>query len=212
MKKFLLGIFLSVLLVTNTALAMTFFQPLEIGSIAVEPSGKISIEGASSHNLTYTQTLNDKKYYAPEGTAFWGDGADGLYYIFEKYPPRFGGKYKNFPINITTNTTIYRIDNDGKFTPYLLKNTGNDVRNTQYILLGRLQDGSWVKYFDTAELKAQYFGENTYANQDGVRCQDDAIIIELKNVRDNKVVGELRFKWNDAAQWFGIEHVKQQGA
>lgn len=42
-------------------------------------------------------------------------------------------------------------------------------------------------------------------------CKEDMIIIEYDNYNPNTKrmykEGEFRFKWDDAAQWFGIEQV-----
>ena len=208
MKKIFVAVVVSVLFVAQSAFAMTFQQPVEIGSIFIEPSPGIAIRGASYNSGKPVEKVrNETKYRG--GVARWGNETDGLYCHYEKYPFHFGGKDKNFPINIMVHTSIYRINNDGDISLYLLNNTGNDARGTFYVLLGRRQDGTWVQYFNTRDLKTEYFGKDmyVYANYDGARCQGDTIIIEFKNVRGNNVIGEFRFKWDEAAQWFGVEQI-----
>ena len=90
-----------------------------------------------------------------------------------------------------------------------------EIRGESYILLGMQSDGKWVKYFDTRDIKKKYFREAT-ARKDipcFVRGQSkgDTISVVYQRVNSNTKrladEGEFRFKWDDGAQWFGIEQV-----
>jgi len=36
----------------------------------------------------------------------------------------------------------------------------------------------------------------------------DTLIIEYKSLSGDKKIGEFRFKWDEAAQWFSVEQIK----
>lgn len=90
---------------------------------------------------------------------------------------------------------------------------------TIYVLLGRRSDGVFVKYFDMEDINVKYFGlqKSTYGTTKGLRspwyrnchCQDDTIVIEYERFVGKNFckAGEFRFKWNESAQWFGVEQV-----
>ena len=219
MKKIFVAVVMSVLFVAQTALAMTFQPPVEIGSIFITPSDGIIIKGSSYNSAKPFKKFQNETTYQ-SGVARWGDETTGLYYIFEKYPPNFGGKDKNFPINIMVHNSIYRINNDGNVTLYLLRSEGSMAGTTNYVLLGRRADGVFVKYFDMNEINVTYFGlqKDIYGTTWGrsspwyknCRCQGDTIIIdyERSHGRSGYVKeGEFRFKWDEAAQWFGVEQI-----
>lgn len=185
------------------AATMQFSQPVEIGTIVYPPSKGINIT-----NATYNTGKNIGKNLYENGVARWGDSKTGLYFYYDKYPAHFGGKDKNFSVNVMVAISINKIDNNKNFTLYLLQNDGNASFARSYILIGRLPDGKWVKFFDTTEIKKQYLG-NTRDGLTNAYCKDDKIIIGYNN-GDYRAPdkGEFRFKWDEAAQWFSVEQIK----
>ena len=85
----------------------------------------------------------------------------------------------------------------------------------QINIIGRQKDGKWVSYIDSSVLTDKYFnGLQSYKSSDGVhydspQIKDDTLIIPYEYQIQFKVVtkGEFRFKWDDKAQWFGVEQV-----
>ena len=233
MKKIFVAVVVSVLFVAQTALAMTFQQPVEIGGIGFPigaPYHGYVIKGATQndgkpYNEPNTHLANKVSYQ--NGTAQFGDGADALYcqYVYAvppsknddwKYALKFGGK-NNYAVALDSiYKMIFKIDTDEGLTLYML----NAQSGTPHInIIGRQKDGKWVSYIDTRKISEIYFGGNeAYKGNDGVsydrhpQFQGDTIIIPYTCYARNgggRVLsqGEFRFKWNDAAQWFGVEQI-----
>ena len=63
------------------------------------------------------------------------------------------------------------------------------------------RNGTWVKYFDTLDMRKQmpqeFYLENFYA-------EGDTIIFLYKQWQQENFC-ELRYKWNENNQWFGVE-------
>lgn len=205
MKKFF-GLLVLLLMITSNCFAITFSQLVEVGNVTFPPAKGVLIRGASYSTLTKIGDWQGENLYTAEGLARWGNESNGLYYFFEKYPPRFGGKDRNFSVNSMVMTSINQIKNDGNITLYLLRNDGHATFARNYVLLGKRQDGTWVKYFDSDDLKKKYCGTTNRTIFDNAYCRGDTIIIKYNNDR-NSHVGEFRFKWDDKAQWFSVEHI-----
>lgn len=253
MKKFFVGVVLSVLLVANSAFAITFSQPVKIGWMFGTPMGGFVINGATQNNgdlfrMRNGKTIDPKTYKATvygKGVAQFGTGVDSLYlhYDFYKYGVNygkgFGGNYQEGAKNgvkfggknderlisfdkqiFETSCAIEKIGTNENLALYMLIYSPA-VGSQDYILLGRRADGGWVKYFDMESINVKYFGlsRNNYGTTMGnrcsviyekYRCQGNTIIIEYKrlNGRSGYVkAGEFRFKWDEAAQWFGVEQI-----
>ena len=84
------------------------------------------------------------------------------------------------------------------------------------IIIGKRQDGRWVKYIDSKNISKSYFGNKDGYKEDGgifykqPICSGSTIIIPYcrwywKGLSSNE--GEIHLKWDDKAQWFGIEQV-----
>lgn len=221
---------------SNICFGMTFSQPMPIaGQIGAEFQKKnegILIENAvfNNGNIIEKKLSYDKKrtkIYYDKGIAQFGSGEDVLYAHYDMHAPDkniyFGGKEKNnaFPLLVTTNwqgEKFYKIKSDSDITLYLIT-CGWDMYGKDYYLLGRLNDGKWVKYIDSHEFSKNYFEtkkdvtgrevvqEPAYSD---LKVQGDTIIIAYSTgggrVAPTKL-GEFRFKWDDDAQWFGIEQV-----
>ena len=84
-------------------------------------------------------------------------------------------------------------------------------------MIGRQKDGKWVSYVDSKNLSDLYFsGNEAYKASEGVhyetpQFQGDTMVIPytFSSESGRRIVtnGEFRFKWDEVAQWFGIEQV-----
>lgn len=87
----------------------------------------------------------------------------------------------------------------------------------QYILIGRGIDGNWKKYFDTEELCQKYMGRSSDVAIQKIELGNNLIVAYYArsnheydhNFYAGRVNerGEFRFKWNETAQWFSVEHI-----
>ena len=155
----------------------------------------------------------------------YGEGFGGNYQEGAKNGVKFGGKNTErlIPFNqqiFETALSIEKISTDKNFALYMLIYSPA-AGSQNHILIGRGSDGVWVKYFDMENINVKYFGlsKNNYGTTMGnrclityekYRCQGDTIIIGYKRLhgRNGYVKeGEFRFKWDDEAQWFGVEQV-----
>ena len=208
MKKFLLGVVLSVLLVTNAAFAMTFQQPVKIGGIrhSQVSRGGISFENAVENNGT--------------GTARFGDSTDPLYVHVNNnsYVMKFGAKNKSNTITIPAKVyfEIFKLSSNERGNFFVIKDFYDLLETEKYILLGKKKDGTFVKYFDTDEVRKKYFGKQWQGIWfNAIKTQGDTIIISYQRNLDGRQMrtdfaderGEFHFKWDERAQWFGVEQI-----
>ena len=115
--------------------------------------------------------------------------------------PKFGSNEINFPVNVMLDTQIDAIFTDENFIFYLFTNTGYDLESTNFTLLGKKIDGTFIKYFDTAEFEkpaGTYFDRN-------FTCAGDTINFYLK--RNEKIVGRIIFQWNDGTENFMLKEI-----
>ena len=227
-KKFF-GLTLMLLVIASNCFAMTFSQPVKIGGIGFPvqtPYRYHLVDGASYNSGTpYTEApeFAKKRTTYKDGIAVFGSGENALYCQYKqakasatsddwRYALKFGGK-NNYVIAIENQYKyIFKIDTDEGLTLYsIVRNSGSERIN----IIGRQKDGKWVSYIDSEILTKNFFGGNqAYKSTDGAhysspKFENDTIIIEYKyqvkyNITEE---GEFRFKWDDKAQWFGIEQV-----
>ena len=230
MKKFF-GLLVMLMMIASNCLAMTFSQPVKLGGIGFptqSPYRYYFVDGATYNSgKPYVETpqLAEKRTNYKEGIAVFGEDKSALYckYILAlapsksdawKYAIKFGGK-NNYIISTESQyKKIYRIDTDEGLTVYsIVRISGSERIN----IIGRQNDGKWVSYIDSKTLSDKFFGGNeAYKASDGVHYDEpqflnDTIIIpyNFSSVmgRNSVSKGEFRFKWDDKAQWFGIEQV-----
>lgn len=213
--------------------AMIFSQPVDLhGRVVVSSSlhrqnGK---KGFLVDNATYndghicaslksTETWSKKnEVYYDKGTARFGNGDDALYVHYDVYKDDknayFGSKdaSNTFPIFGMAefqSENIYRIETNEGITLYFIT-SGDEVPGYEAYLLGRRKDGVWVKYIDTRSVLENYFGK-TNMNCRMIEVNDDTLIIKFGSpyaMGGKKYIeGAFRFKWDDAAQWFGVEKI-----
>ena len=221
-------------LIAVNCFAMKLEQPVEIGKVSFTPPGYFEIVGATSHNGTpfpqeYIKSSHlDTRKVQPiynRGFAIFGSGSDAicLYYDSGEYRPTAGknriyAKFGDKNINNTIETGagipthINLIKTDSGITFYLLLNIDESgLVGRTHTLLGKRSDGVFVKYFNTYDLKRQYFGRARDIFFSDYRIEGDTIIIgyQRRDSANSRFVdaGEFRFKWDESAQWFGIEQV-----
>ena len=219
MKKIFAFITLMILF-SSTGFAMKFEQPIKIGKIMYPPDGDMVID-----NATYTSNKPNGKFqnfntYPYDTVARFNTGEDSIYvHHIPDYnvPPRFGDENINNSIPIKTGlygVYIFQLKNDSNIKFYLLRTEEADAGFVNWICIGK-RDNKWIKYFDINEVKKTYFGNknerryffsnNSYGK---TYCKNDTIIIEYYHYENNiNKNGEFRFKWDDKAQWFGVEQV-----
>ena len=223
MKKFFVGVVLSVLLIANSALAGTFSQPVKIGEFYWDLNGGFFIKDAAENNgSVYTINRHNIQTYG-RGTARFGDSNDSLYVHYNGYVKPFTGYFgaKNASNTIEiglgeTSATIYAIATNGLGNLYLIKGGGMTfLENCWFILLGRKNDGTFVKYFDTEDIHKRYFPQRFGYWFNDIKTQGDAIVVCYRRNLDGREMsnysadeyGEFRFKWDERAQWFSVEQV-----
>ena len=203
---------------------MNFTGLVSLGGMSYPPWGT-EINGATSNTGTPKKVNagNSKKAdwrnVYESGIAKFGEGDDAIYWHYA--PRRFsyvGDEDENKSIEVKDGlygTSISQIKNDSNNKFYLLYNTEAIASASSYVCLGKTADGKWVKYFDTREITERYFGSpKGWSNVPWYReahCDGDTVVIKYERGKTEEGSirrGELRFKWDDAAQWFSVEHVQ----
>ena len=191
--------------------------------------GGYFIEGASyndGNRIIHGKGGNYETY--GKGIARWGEGKDALYCKYNVDSPedsrglpydnlKFGGK-DNYVVNEILWSSIYKIETNSGITLYILYHTYKF--NIRFYIIGCRQDGKWVKYIDSQSILDKYFGKNLYDwgkesghynFEDVISCKENVIIAPYyRNNGTNGIsrLGEFRFKWDEKAQWFSVEHIK----
>ena len=189
MKKFFaLMTFLLILSAPVSAMNLTIYRDVDwtIG-VSSEPS-TLEIAG-------YTNLEGDFS----KGVAQFGD----LYFHFDSFneSSRFGSRDFANTVPVYTfegRTRIYPLKSDDGREFYLLETeTGG---GGSFKVIGE-RNGKWVKYFDTMDVRKQippdFYLDNFYT-------AGDTIIFDYKESQKENHCA-LRYKWDEAAQWFGVE-------
>ena len=169
-----------------------------------------------------------------KGVARYGNGSDALYAHYNSYNMnndskiRFGGKDINNTVPISSQVfgeEIFKINTSEGMTFYMIHTTYDLPDETWWTLIGMREDGTWAKYIDSDSVTVKYFGEAARAGYayvwkgqsiccDNFRVRGDMIVIEYSRYHKDlgqhgRLIkeGEFRFKWDDKAQWFGVDHV-----
>ena len=224
MKKIFVAVVVSLLFVAQTALAMTFQQPVKIGRIGFPvqaPYHGLIIDGANYNDGTPYREKSNKTTYT-KGTARFGEGTNALWCKYNFEPKnsadcfiKFGGANDFVLTQNITDKEIFQIDNDADLALYA---SYHIYCVTDLKILGKRGD-KWVVYLDSKKLSEKYFGgKDGYKLDGGVlydvpTCAGDTIVVTWRrwhwynNGGISEPEGEMRFKWNDAAQWFGVEQI-----
>jgi len=229
-------------LFNSNVFALTFSQPIKIGEAYITPPDYFAIEGAVYHTgipyknkeyiLSYNLGKKNGVTIFDKGIACFGKNGDELYFHYDARDgrasyqknyfaiSRFGGKDIGNTVDVTASPPGYirMIKSNKKITLYLLSSNSQMVsfRDYEWIhtLIGKREDGKFVKFFDTKELSERFFGNPSIKNTNFSDCtvQGDTVVLKYKHISDldrkgEYESGEFRFKWDDAAQWFGVEKV-----
>ena len=216
MKKILSLFVLMLLAISSNCFAMTFSQPVKIGFIFWSQRGGGFLFQGEDSNDGIKKDYHDyyKKYTYSKGVARYGNGADALYIYYDEAQ----GEYCNVGGNNINNTQrlglfcapIHKITSDEGITLYLIGFLSGPI--DIFDIIGRQKDGKWVKYIDCNDLTINYFGKNElgvakYMQYSVPICQGNTLITKYRYPKSIKDNGEMRFKWDEAAQWFGVEQV-----
>lgn len=201
-------------LLSGNCFAMQFSQPIEIGQIGtILVGGGVSVKSAFYNNGSQYNKKNDPDRYG-KGIAGFGEKNNALYVRYDYYNERdifyFGDKDKNNTIEDKfLHFKLYEINTNEGINIYLLyKSYGPEA---DYLIIGKKDDGRFIKYIDTKEITRRYFGWDgtgvspiVYLD---IYTQGNTLIVPYYHLRNNKSRGEFRFKWDDKAQWFGVEQI-----
>ena len=214
MKKTIFLLIGLVLMLSESCFAMQFYQSEKLGKFYFNQLGHgFMMEGATSNvGSKYTKVRGNSAQGYGKGMAVFGYGKDGLYVSYNAYEqdinPKFGNKDMTsyIRINAITNNQIYKVNSDSGITLYPI------VEGHSYldlVILGKRQDGTFVKYIDSENLTRAYFGLRVHPDYEyyRVRIVGDTIIFPYVIHDKVKREGEFRFKWDEKAQWFGVEKV-----
>ncbi|MBR4907611.1 MAG: hypothetical protein IKZ43_01160 [Acidaminococcaceae bacterium] len=219
--KRVVGMALSLVILSSACYAISFTQPQEIGSFSFVQGGKgaggIRIENASRNKGDYfTQYNKNNSSSYGKGVASFGNGDDALYVHYDVYQ-KVGGlilagnkDIKNTYSVGVLNQVVDIIKSDGGITIYpIISHYGPEK---DYVVLGRQKDGKFVKYFDTESITNNHFGMGRNGMPPVVYTKlavagDTLVLYYSKAGMPARTAGELRFKWDDKAQWFGVEKI-----
>ena len=215
--KVLVVLMLVVVVMSEHCSAMKFSQPVKIGGGVVwSQIGGFMVRDATSNRGEKNYFRAGKAQNFSKGIAQFGTGDTIVYehYDYEKYGTDvlIGGEEvsNTFSIPSIENFSISRIKNDSNTKMFMIE-LGNDVHwEDGYVIFGKKADGRFVKYFNTYEIRNKYFGNSDIAFGDIIFNNDTIIIFyeQQTSPRRYTKVGEFRFKWDDAAQWFSVEQIK----
>ena len=217
-------------MIAANCFAMTFSQPVKLGYIGYtsQPSYKCLPIANATYNDGITEnepvskmyfrdlnidpnSMNVKTYL--KGVAGW-DELFCEYDITKNYNKlKFGGKKNYILTTDSTSKKILKIDNDKRMKFYVLY---HNYCVSHLHILGKQKNGKWVVYIDSKKLSNKYFGgKDAYKEDGGViydepTCREDSIVVTYRRWHwkgTSKPEGEFRFKWDESAQWFGVEHI-----
>ncbi len=204
-------------ILSSNSFAMHFSPPVEIGWMGMsQKGGGFSCKNETSNSGDY-YTVYDKnnKHSYGKGIAKFGAGKDALYIFYDVYQNK---GLVQIGVHNSNNTTTLRILNDWI---YMIKSdewlTLYPIRflygpESDWRIVGSQKNGKFVKYISTLDITEKYFGFDIHSGVSPVLydipiCKGDTIIIKYRGHLSKDNIGEFRFKWDEAAQWFGVEQV-----
>ena len=215
--RLFVNIILALFMMSSMCFAMNMESMVKVGSVSFNPSpinGGIEISGAhtfiegdKNKGVVQIQVVKDSNEFTINKNQKSVEAFDKLYFHFDSKNEisRFGSDNFNnaVPLYIFEgNTSIYKIFNDTGLYLYLFASeTGG---GGSISVIGTTKDGKWVKYFNTRDAK-ESFNISSSAYCDECYVYGDTVI--LGYFENGNKICELRFKWNEAAQWFGVEKI-----
>ncbi len=216
MIKKIFGVLLCMMFVAGNCLAMTFSEPVKLGHLFSTPRGGFVFKGEHSNNGKFISYINRNEKVYEKGIAIFGEGEDALYVYYDdnkKLNVTFGSKDENnsFTLNnhmIEQFCDVWKIETDSELVLYPINIFGGSWGSSNWIILGKRSDGAFVKYIEAFDIRKKYFANPRYVDCNKIFTQGNSIIIGYKYFYpQNEHNGEFRFKWDDKAQWFGVEQV-----
>lgn len=216
---------LVVLLSLNVCSAMIISQPVKIGEIRTGQVAEFKFKGELANNWQRRSSLGGRVYDAyTKGIAIFGNSGHKLYFHYQIEPSitRYGDSDLGNTIDINTGfTQIYQLNTTECITLYVIDSCCSEFHDgINYTLIGKRQDGRFVKYLDTDSLFTRYYGQKSnhklFYIIDSVNSKEDTIIFSIYSYDEEKYfkgnalpvsVGEFRCKWDDKAQWFAVDNV-----
>lgn len=205
------------MLASNVTFAMTFSQPVQIGKIFYAPTG-IQVENATYASNKPIDKVKNLVIYPSDTLLKFGDSENAIFVHhrsgYNNYP-NFGSKNISNSVSVEPGLygcTIFQLNNDKNIKMYVVRPDEAMAVVLNYTLLGKMNDGTFVKYLSFRDIWNKYVGNNRENGRpftEEIYCSGDTIVIEYSryNQTGKYKEGEFRFKWDEAAQWFGVEHV-----
>ena len=204
MKKFFATI-ICLLILSAQASAMDLKLSQSLGNISLGRNNfTVKIEGSNLTDGDYSKgvAIFGDLFFHFDCTLFEDIQSHGkTFEEIELLASRFGSSdFENaVPVYVFEGMTkIFRLSGDDRREFYLLA-TETGGGSSMKVIGSR--DGKWTKFFDTSDMRKQipqeYYIENFFAT-------GDTIIFVYKKWQENNFC-ELRYKWDAAANWFGVE-------
>ena len=210
----------------GTVCAMQFSQPEKVGSIGYANMGGFYVEDSAYYNGNGAHLGLGHHTVYDTGIARYSDGADALYFhygaekvslnghSYNKGYSKFGAKDINNTVSVPVMSPIlFKIKSNENITLYVVMDSYDLPEENRYHIIGRRSDGKWVKYIDTDDIVKNYFGSRGY-DLGALAVDNDTLRIfyrtyDYQNMSNlaSTSKGELRFKWDENAQWFGVEKI-----
>lgn len=207
----------------NTTEAMTISEPVKIGKlIGVNISGFVFTQTLSNSGdiIRSRQFMDGKKNVYGKGVATFGTNNKKLYIHYQTYDydknrspqiSRYGGSSPDNAIQIPTLVNqIYALDTNENINLYVIESDYDITGDENFTLIGERADGRFVKYFDTDTIFESYFGKRDVRRSYFINkyvVNGDTIIFYYGRSDLIPIIGEIRCKWDDKAQWFSVDNV-----
>lgn len=220
MKKimFIMSIVI-VFLVTGVCSAMSICQPIKLGTIHGINLGGYAFKGAISVSGNVVATRGSGLKIYGKGIALYGDKNNELYIHYghnKNLIVNYGDKLlsNTIPLQLC-DTDISMMKTDTDITLYVIYNYYDMPSDEEYTLIGKRQDGKFVKYLNINSIFEQYFGKSTDVTYfvQSFDVNRDTIIFKYLTYKwrqpnnNRNPIGEIRCKWDEKAQWFAVENV-----
>ena len=209
-----------------TCSAMQFQQPVFLGTICGIYAGgphpahlwKISKEVSVKKNVMIMGQGKTALYFKYKDTAYSNDK-----YKYRNITDIVSGSGNVFPRDIpderanyhfTPNHSIYQVNGENGIVAYIdIGMAGGADDADSLTIRGLWKDGKAVTFVNTNSTN-QYKnrGEGFFFDRGKITVKSDTICVPFvlkKGDFNNQLVskGEFRFKWDDKAQWFGVEQI-----
>ena len=199
--KRIIGMVLSLMLFSSACFAMQFQQPVKLGGsvFSYNMGGGHTIEGATKINASKYYNPIRKRYTGYDtGYATFDGGTLYLHYDGANINlVRIGASEKKNTVQAPVGG-IYKINTDQRITLYFL--TG-DIEGCGFTLVGKREDGRFVKYVD-GESVYQFYERRGGAYWCTFDVNKDNIVVHYRGTNLN-----VKLQWDEAAKWFSYAKI-----